>query len=118
MITLRHDVSGAEMTWVATHDAQFRIPLRPMLLPGLVFIPFEQGLIVDGTQECQVLRSEGAHTWLPELLELLDGRNTLAQIASRMPAMPAGAIANAIALLYSRGLLAEGDGATDPVWRS
>lgn len=116
MIGLRMDVSGSEMAAVASRDSQFQIPRQPMLLPGLVFIPFEHGLIVDGTVERQVFRGRGVRDLLPQLFPLLDGRNTVGEIGARLPDIPAPAIANAIALLYSRGLLEEGAEAHDPDW--
>ena len=116
MNDVRNQVSGAAMAAVASRDLQFQIPSHPLLVPGLVFIPMEEGLIVDGTAERQVFRGQGAQTLLPRLFPLLDGRNPIREIEVGLSDVPARAVTNAIALLYSRGLLEEGAKADGPPW--
>ena len=116
MIGLYDRVSATEIASVASRDPQFRVPRQPTLIKGLVFIPIEGGLLVDGTAERQIFRGRGTQTLLPELFPLLDGRHTVTQIADRLPDIPVSAIEEAIALLYSRGILEEGAQATDPDW--
>ncbi len=104
------------MARVASTDPQLRVPRQPALIKGLVFIPFEDGLLVDGTAERQIFRGRGVQTLLPDLFPLLDGLHTVAQIAARLPDVPAHAVADAIALLCSRGILEEGAESVDPAW--
>jgi AcrR family transcriptional regulator len=93
-------------------DPQFAMPRKPFFSCDLVTIPLADGFLVDGTGDQQVLRGKATQTLLPRLLPLLDGTRTLDQIAESLPKFPQEAITNAIALLYTRGLLA--DSAADP----
>ena len=116
MIGLRNEVSGARLAALASGDAQFRVPERPLLVRGVVFIECDLGVVVDGTDERQLFHGSGATTVLPELLPLLDGQNTMSEIAERLPSYPRSAVTDAVTLLYSRGLKEDGEDAEDPAW--
>src|SRR5262249_10266394 len=79
------------------------------------------GLLVEGSDEQQVLRGQATRTLLPRLLPLLDGTRTLSQLMASLPEVPAGHTQQAVALLYTRGLLEDAgddpevdDGSFDP----
>lgn len=74
-------------------------------------IPIPNGLVVEGAEERQLLRGAAATTLIPHLLTVLDGTRTLAELCSFMPDVPADHIQAALALLYTRGLLEDGDSA-------
>lgn len=108
-------ISAAAMAEAVAHDLQFQLPNRPEFARGTVVVPLADGLLVEGCNERQVFRGRASTTLLPRLLPLLDGTRDAAQIASVLPDVLPAAISNAIALLYTRGLLAEG--ATDDASR-
>lgn len=108
-------VSAVESAEMLRASSLFRPPARPRLLPGLVVAPIEQGLVVEGTEERQVFRGRAATSLLPVLLPLLDGTRTAAEVAAALPGAPAGAVENALALLYARGLLEEGGPGAAPI---
>lgn len=93
-------------------DPQFAMPKKPFFARELVTVPLSDGFLVDGTGDQQVLRGKATQTLLPRLLPLLDGTRTLDEIAAALPKFPQAAITNAVALLYTRGLLE--DSAADP----
>lgn len=93
-------------------DPQFAMPRKPFFARELVIVPLADGLLVDGTGEQQVLRGKATQTLLPRLLPLLDGTRTLDQVVEALPNLPRESIINAVALLYTRGLLE--DSAADP----
>lgn len=92
-------------------DPQLVMPVRPRFLKELVTLPLQDGLLIEGTDEQQFLRGPAVANLLPRLLPMLDGAHTLDElsVASKLPAR---AIHNAVALLYSRGLVE--DSAADP----
>lgn len=101
---------AARMARIARGDLQFRVPVRPRLCDGLVIVPIGSGLLFEGGPERQLLEGEAAHQLLPRLLPLLDGTRThdcLAQLVG----ISEPAVFQAVALLYSCGLLEHGDGA-------
>lgn len=93
-------------------DPQFAMPRKPFFARELVTVPLADGLLVDGTGDQQVLRGKATQTLLPRLLPLLDGTRTLDQIVEELPNLPRESVTNAVALLYTRGLLE--DSAVDP----
>ena len=89
-------------------DRQFSMPAKPRFLPGLMTVPIRDGLLIEGASERQVLRGNAAMTLLPRLLPLLDGRRNLAEVGTSLPGVPAKAVHDSVALLYTRGLLEDG----------
>ena len=98
-------VSASAMARMLQASPLFRLPERPRLLAGLVMVPIQEGLVVEGTERRQVLRGRGVASLLPRLLPLLDGARTPAEVAAALSGVPAEAVENALALLYARGLL-------------
>src|SRR3954447_12283567 len=100
-------------------DPQLVMPKRPRFLRELVAVEMGDGLLIEGTDEQQVLRGSAAKTLLPKLIPALDGTHTTEELAALYPQLPSRAIHNAVALLYTRGLLedaaADPDGTTDDV---
>jgi hypothetical protein len=95
-------------------DPQFMAPERPSLLPGLVFVPLPDGLLVEGAAERQVLRGRAASTLLPAILPLLDGSRTRTQVAQTLPGTAPEAVQATLAMLYTCGLLEDAAGPAHP----
>lgn len=93
-------------------DPQFAMPERPRFLSETVSVPLHDGLLIEGTDEQQVLRGPAVKNLLPRLIPLLDGTRSMDQVAACLPQLPSRAIHNATALLYTRGVLE--DSAADP----
>src|SRR5450631_3133327 len=98
-------IAAQKMAEAVQFDPQFTLPTYPRFPNELVTIPIEDGLLIDGTDELQVLRGRAAQILLPRLLPLLDGTRTIQQLAEALPNIPARAIYNAVSLLYTRGVL-------------
>jgi len=105
-------VTAGAMATAVQFDPQFTVPVRPRFPRELVLVPLADGLLVDGTDELQVLRGRATKTLLPALIQLLDGGHSTEQLVSMLPDVPAEHVRQAIALLYTRGLLE--DGSDDP----
>lgn len=105
-------ISAEAMARAVQFDPQFEMPVRPRFPQELVAVPLTDGLLIDGTDEQQILRGQATKVLLPRLLPLLDGNRTLEQLAAELSPVPAEHIKGAIALLYTRGVLE--DGAADP----
>ena len=73
-----------------------------------MFIECDLGVVVDGTDERQLFHGSGATTVLPELLPLLDGQNTMSEIAERLPSYPRSAVTDAVTLLDQRAARGRG----------
>lgn len=98
-------VSAVDMAIAVQNDPQLSMPKKPRVLPGLVVIPMEDGLMVEGAGERQVFRGRNSTIFLPRLMELMDGTRTLAEIAEAFPRISPAHVVQATALLYTRGLL-------------
>lgn len=98
-------VTAERMAQAVQYDPQFAMPVRPRFISELVTVPLTDGLLIEGTDEQQLLRGRAAQTLLPCLLPLLDGTRTLAQVAVQLPDVAPTHVQQAIALLYTRGLL-------------
>ena len=113
-------MTAGSMGMAVEVDPQLTMPVRPRFLAELVTVPLEDGLLIDGSDEQQVLRGPAVKNLLPKLLPLLDGTRRVEQIAAELPELPHRAIHNALALLYTRGLLEDHEadptelGAVDP----
>jgi hypothetical protein len=67
-------------------DADLVPPERPRIPPEVLVLPFdEDGLLFVGTREPQLIRGKSARDLLPRLILHLDGRSTVAELASRFP---------------------------------
>src|SRR4051812_33400323 len=90
-------------------DAQFRLPVRPRLCPGIVVVELADGVLLEGAAERRVLRGNAARTLLPRLLPLIDGTCSVDELAAALPGVKARAVEAAVALLYSCGVLDDAD---------
>jgi SagB-type dehydrogenase family enzyme len=100
---------ASEMGRAVSTDLQFQFPNCPQVSDCVVVIPIkEQGLYFEGSAEKQLIRGKASETFLPRLLEHLDGKNTFPQICDLLPEFPQKSIYDALALLYMRGLLFDG----------
>ena len=103
-------ISAAAMAYAVDHDPQFHLPVYPRFADSTVIVPLSDGLLVEGTAERQVFRGKAAVSLLPRLFPLLNGSRKIAEVCSCLPDTPPEAVRNAVALLYTRGLLDEGGG--------
>lgn len=93
------------------NDPELQLPEHPRFPPEILVIPYGQsGLLFEGANGTQVLNGRGARGIIPLLLQRFDGRHTLSELCKAMPDIPAAALRDAVALLYSRGLLEDGIG--------
>ena len=102
-------IHAKEMGIVVSYDPQFRMPVRPKISKHIRLINYgDDGLIFDGAPEKQLLRGSAVKNFLYDLISLADGTRTIQEIAETLNIYPYQFIYNALALLYSRGLLQEG----------
>ncbi len=86
---------------------------RPQVLPGLVLLPVEDGVLLDGAGKLQVFRGPMAQTILPELIEYADGTRSVEELIQAFPDIAPPDIHASLELLARSGLLqAEPDAAT------
>lgn len=104
-------ISAETMARAVETDPQFRPPRLPKLVDGLVIVPLESGLLVEGGPERQVFRGRAASELLPQLLPLLDGTRDPDALAEALGHDAPDAARKAVALLYTCGLVEEGEGA-------
>lgn len=109
------------MARAVASDPQLRLPDRPKLVEGIVCLPVDHGLLVEGAAERQVFRGRTASTVLPGLLRLLDGSRGIRELAARAELSPS-VVHAVLALLHTRGVLEEGTegepAADDPLVRA
>ncbi|HYE72963.1 MAG TPA: SagB family peptide dehydrogenase [Blastocatellia bacterium] len=105
-------VTAEAMARAVQFDPQFVMPVRPSFPKEFVVVPLINGLLAEGTDISQVLRGQATKTLLPRLIPLLDGTRTIEQLAEVLKDVAVSHIQQAIALLYTRGLLE--DKAADP----
>jgi bacteriocin biosynthesis cyclodehydratase domain-containing protein len=86
------------------------VPARPRFLHEAVVIPFDDGLLVEGTRVTQSLRGPGTKTLLPDLLPLMDGSRTIDDLARMFPHIPGAEFNAALTLLSECGVLEDGTG--------
>ncbi|MEU5418769.1 nitroreductase family protein [Streptomyces sp. NPDC020667] len=101
-------ISAQDMRRAVATDPQFTAPVRPALCRGLVLLPIEGGLLVEGSPSRQILRGTATRDLIPKLLPLLDGTRDQTEIAEAA-GVPVEHVAQVVALLYTCGLLEEGD---------
>lgn len=94
---------------IAHDDPAFSVPDRPRLLPGLVVVSVEKGLLVEGGERRQVFRGQAASTWLPRLVSMLASSGggagwSTARLADSL-GLATRQVNDAVALLYAAGLL-------------
>jgi SagB-type dehydrogenase family enzyme len=93
-------------------DPELTLPDYPYFPPEILMMPYAgKGLLFEGVKGRQVIMGRSALTFIPQLLAKLDGSHSLDQLCQCFPAAPRKAIHDALALLYSRGLLESGKAA-------
>lgn len=91
------------------NDPELQLPEYPRFPAEILVIPYGQsGLLFEGGHGIQVLSGRGARGFIPRLLPLLDGSRDLAALSDEFPRVPVKSLRDAVALLYSRGLLEDG----------
>ncbi|MFI1470978.1 nitroreductase family protein [Streptomyces wuyuanensis] len=100
-------ISAEEMRRAVAQDPQFNAPIHPALCRGLVVVPFADGILVEGGPTRQILRGAATRELIPRVLPLLDGTRD-ARRAAEEADVPVQHVEQAVALLYTCGLLEEG----------
>lgn len=92
-------------------DAELRLPELPRYLSELVVLPYgPSGLLFEGVRGTQVLNGRAARGFVPRLLERLDGTRSMDELMDAFAPYPRQAVYEAVAMLFSRGLLEDGVG--------
>jgi SagB-type dehydrogenase family enzyme len=107
MLTKTQVVRAQDMGNAVMLDPQFQIPKFPLYSKNLVQIQTEEGIIFDGLEKKQLLKGKATEQFLPLLLQTLDGNQSLFELSSKLNQFSDKAKYNALALLYTRGLLQE-----------
>ncbi|UQN14983.1 nitroreductase family protein [Gulosibacter sp. ACHW.36C] len=102
---MANGVLGATaMSVAAKNDPQFRLPKLPRIAPGIVIVPTNSGVLVEGGPTRQLLGGQGAQRVMSQLVPLLDGSRDLDTLAHDFGETEATTHA-AVSLLYASGLL-------------
>ena len=102
-------LNAKAMSLAVSTDPQFKPPRRPRLVPGLVRVPTDTGLIVDGGPKRQSFSGASARA-LPAVMDALDGTRDVTELSQSLE-MTTEYLGQFLALLYTTGLLE--DAATD-----
>ena len=90
-------------------DGELRLPAFPRAIAELIVLPYgASGLLVEGARDTQVLNGRAARGFVPRLLEQLDGTRSLDELLGAFAPYPRQAVFDAVATLFSRGLLEDG----------
>ena len=96
-------------------DPELSLPERPCFSPEIVVVPYQQkGLLFEGVRGRQVVLGASTRMFIPQLLNRLDGKHTIDQLCAQFPSVPRKAMNDALALLFSRGLLEDGNACPQP----
>jgi SagB-type dehydrogenase family enzyme len=87
---------------------------RPHFARKFVVAPFENGLLVDGASGLQILQGKATEVLLPDLMELMDGTRTTAEIQAALTTIPPEDVQAAISMLSECGLIEDGGCETPP----
>lgn len=102
-------VSAQNLGYSFEGDPELNLPEYPRYIRELVAVPYGQSSVLyEGVRDIQVLSGRSARTFIPRLLDALDGTRNLADLCALFPRIPAQSLRDALALLYSRGLLENG----------
>lgn len=102
-------VSAQNLGYSFEGDPELNLPEYPRYIRELVAVPYGQNSVLyEGVRDIQVLSGRSARTFIPRLLAALDGSRNLADLCALFPRVPAQSLRDALALLYSRGLLENG----------
>jgi SagB-type dehydrogenase family enzyme len=87
---------------------KFELPLRPRFIEELVVAPTGDGIAVDGADQLHLVWGDTARNVLPDLIPLLDGTRTQAEISAALPHVPAELLRSVLSSFFSWGLVEEG----------
>jgi len=88
------------------NDSELSLPAYPRAIPELLLLPYgATGLLIEGARDTQLLNGRAARSFVPRLLQELDGRRSLQELLDGFAPYPPQAVFDALAMLYSRGLL-------------
>lgn len=91
-------------------DPNITLPRLPRILPEIQVIPQGvSGLLFVGTSEPQLIKGRSVRTTLPKILEKLNGKRTMEDLALELPFLSRKSLVNVVSLLYSCGLLEDGN---------
>ena len=91
----------------ATHSAESQLSPSVVLVtsPEFVLIPVEEGYIVDGGRQLEIISGPAALSTLPVILPLIDGVRSLGEIEALCPHVKQNRIEEAVKQLLSWGAL-------------
>lgn len=87
------------------------LPERLRILRDVTIVPLERGILIDGLGRQEIIEGPLAQTVLPELLSLLDGTRTFAELENAFPAIPSEYLRTAVLTLNEWGLIEPADNA-------
>jgi SagB-type dehydrogenase family enzyme len=87
---------------------------RPHFARKFVVVPFKDGLLVDGASGLQILQGKAMGVLVPDLIELMDGARTTAEIQAALITIPPEDVQAAISTLSECGLIEDGGCETAP----
>jgi SagB-type dehydrogenase family enzyme len=84
------------------------VPLRPRFLHELVAVPCKEEFIIEGTERLQAVNIAAPDSVVPKLIGLMNGKRTLQELQSALPAVPEEDLLESISSLYQWGLVEDG----------
>jgi bacteriocin biosynthesis cyclodehydratase domain-containing protein len=90
------------------------LPRHPLLAPWCRLVEDGDRLLLDHARSVVVLEGGAVRTLLPELLPLLDGSRTQAEVQDALGVAARPAVEQALEILAANGLLVEGRGEAGP----
>jgi SagB-type dehydrogenase family enzyme len=104
-LTLGADVIGASFA----NDPELHLPEYPRFPSEILVLPYQQsGLLFEGARGTQILNGRAARGFIPALIQRLDGTRHFSDLLHAFAPVPPQSVHDALALLYSRGLLEDG----------
>jgi SagB-type dehydrogenase family enzyme len=85
---------------------------RPKVSTDVVFVPVEDGVLIDGLARREIVRGPLAQTILPDLLRLMDGSRSIEQLIAAFPSLPPEYVRTAVSLLAEWQLVDQEDDMT------
>jgi SagB-type dehydrogenase family enzyme len=95
---------GCTVSGHATASPGADLARRPRMRRGLVVLPLDDGLLIEGGPSRQVLTGSAASSLLPRLLPMLDGQRSSEEIRAQLSLSPRQ-FDRALSLLNQRALL-------------
>jgi len=109
MFELPLTIDAGTMGRIISDDPGFNMPIRPYLAPSIMVLAYDgDAVIFEGANGTQVIRGRSCRALLSMLIPLCDGRHNIEQLSELVPRFSRSEVADAVALLYSRGLLQDG----------